>query len=232
MRSRDFTPGTLKSALIISPHPDDESLGCGGTAALLSRSGVRVSVLFVTDGGGSHPGHTTLSPSKIAVIRREEACSAADALGIDLRNVTFLGAEDGTLGGLDEGGGKAIADRLEGLLRRARPDTVLLPCRRDGSSEHEATFILFQAAMRRSGGLPRVLEFPVWAWRNPLRLLRPMISSRTVWRVRYPGMMEVKRRALGSHASQVLPLPPDPRPALPPDFVAEFQVPEEFLFER
>lgn len=42
--------------LVVAPHPDDETLGCGGTLALHARGGDSVTVLVVTDGGGSRAG--------------------------------------------------------------------------------------------------------------------------------------------------------------------------------
>src|SRR5690606_38092378 len=41
--------------LVIAPHPDDETLGCGGVIALATCRNVRVHTVFVTDGGASHP---------------------------------------------------------------------------------------------------------------------------------------------------------------------------------
>ena len=38
----------LKTAVVIAPHPDDETLGAGGTIARLSSAGVRVCVLIVS----------------------------------------------------------------------------------------------------------------------------------------------------------------------------------------
>ena len=38
----------IKNAVIISPHPDDETLGVGGTIKKLSKNGTNVSVLVVS----------------------------------------------------------------------------------------------------------------------------------------------------------------------------------------
>ncbi len=43
-------PPAFRRALVIAPHPDDETLGCGGTMALLADGGAAVTVLTVTDG--------------------------------------------------------------------------------------------------------------------------------------------------------------------------------------
>src|SRR5689334_3255841 len=46
-----------KPALIISPHQDDEVLGCGGVIGLKREQGIPVQVVFITDGAGSHSWH-------------------------------------------------------------------------------------------------------------------------------------------------------------------------------
>ena len=38
----------IKSALIIAPHPDDETLGVGGTIAKMVKKGIKVNVLIVS----------------------------------------------------------------------------------------------------------------------------------------------------------------------------------------
>ncbi|MHC5832664.1 MAG: PIG-L deacetylase family protein, partial [Nostoc sp.] len=41
--------------LIVAPHPDDETLGCGGAIALLRSLNCHVQVLVISDGTLSHP---------------------------------------------------------------------------------------------------------------------------------------------------------------------------------
>lgn len=40
------------TVLVIAPHPDDETLGCGGIIAQMLQNDVTVAVLLVTDGNG------------------------------------------------------------------------------------------------------------------------------------------------------------------------------------
>jgi hypothetical protein len=43
-----------RSAVVFAPHPDDETLGCGGTIVRKIRAGARVRLVVMTDGGSSH----------------------------------------------------------------------------------------------------------------------------------------------------------------------------------
>ena len=218
--------------LVVAPHPDDETLGCGGTIALLVKAAVSVEIIFVTDGSASHPSHPTYSPEQIGALRAEEARVATGILGVDWSKVTFIGAKDGTLASMDEASSRSIVDALSAALRRVSPEAVVLPCRGDGSSEHDAAFACVRRALRQASASPRVLEFPVWAWRNPTRLVRPLLTSRRVWRAVLGRQIDTKIAALASYASQTRPLPPETKPVIPEDFASEFTVPEEYFFEK
>ena len=41
--------------LVLAPHPDDETLGCGAALAAAVTAGYAVRVVAATDGDGSHP---------------------------------------------------------------------------------------------------------------------------------------------------------------------------------
>jgi LmbE family N-acetylglucosaminyl deacetylase len=70
--------------LVLAPHPDDETLGCGGAIALHSRAGDAVCVVIVTDGGRSRAGGR--GPAEIRRLRHAEARAAVARLGpVDLR---------------------------------------------------------------------------------------------------------------------------------------------------
>ena len=135
-----------------------------------------VQVAFITDGSASHPNHPTVSPSDLAALRTSEARAATRVLGVDGSRVVFLGASDGTLSKLGGVPLKEIVDALTTLLLQVEPKTLLLPCRADGSSEHDAAFLLVSRALEISGVRPRIFEFPVWSWWNPYLLLNSMFT--------------------------------------------------------
>ena len=67
---------------MLAPHPDDETLGCGGTILLHRQAGGVVRVLIVTDGRASRAGG--LGPDEMARRREGEARHAMASLGVEL----------------------------------------------------------------------------------------------------------------------------------------------------
>ncbi len=92
--------------MVFSPHPDDESLGTGGLIQRVLEAGGKVKVVFITSGDGFPEGverenhisnPTAKDYRKYGAERREEALKAAATLGINVRDVIFLGFPDGGL---------------------------------------------------------------------------------------------------------------------------------------
>jgi LmbE family N-acetylglucosaminyl deacetylase len=231
-RSRGLDLAGLTTVLAIAPHPDDETLGCGGTLALLARRHPSVHVLFITDGAASHPGHPIVSPQALAATRLEEARRATQLLGIHRQNVSFMGEQDGSLGHIAEAHRRELTRRMAGALAAIRPDAILLPGRSDGSCEHEAAFALVRDAVELSGGSPRILEFPIWSWWNSLRLAGTLIARARIWRVDVRSVHEAKAAALACYVSQTKAIPPDTDPALPEGFALMFLGRYEYYIEH
>jgi LmbE family N-acetylglucosaminyl deacetylase len=231
-RARPFPARALKSVLVFAPHPDDETLGCGGAVACLELAGAIVHIAFVTDGGASHPEHPLLSVPDLIALRRNEAQAATASLGVEWGRVFFIDAHDGTLAAMGPKESEKIVLKIAALLAKISPDAIFLTCRRDGSTDHDSTFILVSRALQKAPNEPRIFEYPIWSWRNPLLLLKPILSSRAVWRADIKGVLDRKAAALGAYASQIRPIPPDRLPMLSQEFTSEFMVPEEFFFEQ
>jgi len=231
LRSRPYPMKQDTATIVFAPHPDDEVLGCGGLLTLKRREGSPVGVVYITDGRASHPSHPVITPEMLAVQRQAEAQKAMGLLGVERTALQFLGVPDGTLMHLDGPATDGLVSRIAGVLRSTRPGEILLPWRRDGSSEHDSAFIFVTRALEQAGLRPRVMEFPVWSWWNPLLLIRPLLDCRRIWRMDFRGYENVKRQALAAYASQVRPAPPWEKAVLSPRFVSFFLSHEEFFFE-
>jgi LmbE family N-acetylglucosaminyl deacetylase len=230
-RGRDGADLAGRRLMVLAPHPDDETLGCGATIAQARAGGSRVTVVVATD--GRHSGRSLLlSPEDLAAVRAAELHSACAALGVGGDHVHQLGYHDGTLR-LDPDG---LASRLAGLFVADRPDVVLMPCAQDQHVDHAA---LHLAARRAAVALPAVqlLSYPVWTWiRGPWFLDAPALHRPALlgWAIRQAsigrwvrvgtgGHLTAKRTALGAYASQTTNYTGEPTWSyLPPEYLSLF----------
>jgi LmbE family N-acetylglucosaminyl deacetylase len=111
--------------MAVLAHPDDESLGCGGTLAKYAAEGVETFLVTATRGeagrfrgippGDGHPG-----AAELGRIREAELRAAAARLG--LREVALLDYRDQEL---DRAEPRQAVSRIVRHLRRVRPQVVL-----------------------------------------------------------------------------------------------------------
>ena len=112
--------------MAVLAHPDDESLGVGGTLAKYASAGVDVFLITATRGDSGrfrgyrlgdpqHPGRLAL-----ANIRESELRGAASALGV--REVSILGYSDQQL---DQASPREAVNTIARHIRRAQPDVVV-----------------------------------------------------------------------------------------------------------
>lgn len=145
------------SLMLVAPHPDDETLGLGATAAMLASRGAPVQVVSVTDGGASHAGLSARQRGELERMRRAELGGATALLG--LVPPIRLGLRDGELGACTA----ELTDMLSGLLASAGPGAwCAATWRGDGHPDHEAVGAAAAAAAERTGAM--LLEYPVWMW--------------------------------------------------------------------
>lgn len=218
--------------VVFAPHPDDETLGCGGLIARKRYEGLPVHVVFVTDGGGSHLKHPHLSVPEVIAWRKREATAALRELGVESCAVHFLNEPDGTLDRITPERAQALRASISALLRQLQPEEVLLPCRRDASSEHDAAFEIIMPALRQTGLRPAVWQYPIWSWWNPLLMFRHIITASA--RVRLPNadFTLSKRTAIACYASQIGPTPPWKDAVIPPDLLATLRADTEYFFRH
>ena len=83
-----------KKIIIFAPHPDDETLGCGGTIAKRISEGYEVFVVVMTDGRYAFMNVLDIdsdpTPEELKEIRKEEVKRATGILGVPEENLVFL----------------------------------------------------------------------------------------------------------------------------------------------
>jgi LmbE family N-acetylglucosaminyl deacetylase len=108
--------------MVITAHPDDESLGTGGTLAKYAAEGVETYLVTATRGEHGWFGDQQDYPGPEALGRMREAELLAAAQALGLREVQFLDYVDGEL---DEADPAEAVAQISGHLRRVRPDVVI-----------------------------------------------------------------------------------------------------------
>ncbi|MFC7690277.1 PIG-L deacetylase family protein [Paeniroseomonas aquatica] len=83
-----------RTTLVLAPHPDDESLGCGGLIAEACARGRPPVVAVLTDGTMSHPNSPSHPAPRLRALREAEAQAAVESLGLGAHRLYFLGLRD------------------------------------------------------------------------------------------------------------------------------------------
>ena len=185
--------------VILAPHPDDESIGCGGLIAAARALGQRVEVIVLTDGSGSHPGSPTFPPERLAAVRRGEAAAAVAALGLPAACLSFLGLKD-TAAPMTGPGFEAAVDTIATVVDRAAATALFVTWNHDPHCDHEAAAAMAAAVGQRRRDL-RVWHYPIWGLHRPPG--EPIDAVPRGYRLDVASELPQKRRAIAAHASQL-----------------------------
>ncbi len=192
----------LGSTLVLAPHPDDESLGCGGLIQYLINQNSPVLVCFVTSGGASHPNSIKFPPSRLAKIREQEAIAACEILGLDASKILFLRESDSKLKTLTSDQNKEISLKLAKVLMENKISTLVLPWRRDPHSDHRASFKLGENAIAMLDQDIQLIEYPIWLWKNSIENDWPILDEVEIFRLEISDILSKKKQAIFAHQSQ------------------------------
>jgi len=160
--------------LVFAPHPDDETLGMGGTIALATSRGFPVTLVFMTNGDmGGNPD-----------IRQEEARQAAEILGID--RIFHLNLGDRRV--CSESLPEALLDEI---LTTTEPDLLFLPSFQEIHPDHRATTQKILAFLKKRG-----YHFDLWFYEvNRQGEVNRVIDIASV--------LDLKESAIECYASQI-----------------------------
>ena len=209
--------------VVVAPHPDDETLGVGGTIAELIARGIDVLVVSVSDGGAAYPDISRFDQLALEKTRRTELDRAAAILGV--RRLIRLGLPDGRIAEHEQ----QLADQLSVILAAEPPGTwCAATWQGDGHPDHEAVGRAAAQAVTHTGAT--LVEYPVWMWHwagpgDPdvpwERAAAVPLGRQAVGR---------KQNAAQCFRSQFDPSEPDSRPVLPPFVLRRLLAVGEVLF--
>ncbi len=141
-----------RRVLVLAPHADDETFGCGGTLAGLVDDGARLDVLVVTDGAGDEPDAE--ARRLVGERRLEETREALRRLGGGAARCAFL--PDRGLGRT----GDPLAAAIEGALLATLPDLVFVPSPVEVHPDHRAVAEAFLSLLAGDAGRRLVAALP------------------------------------------------------------------------
>ncbi len=186
----EWEPGA-ESVVVLAPHMDDETIGCGGTIAKHRARGAAVQVVFLTDG---RQGSSTLAAYtgearrqkeiELVQTRKREARLALQTLGVN--DHVFLDAEDGLLKS-----SASVAPALREILEQRRPDLVYVPFFLEQHADHWAATAVLLDAVQGTRLNFQCMSYEVWTPLFPNCL------------VKIDDTFELKKRALAHYASQL-----------------------------
>lgn len=144
----------MRRVLVICPHPDDESIGCGGTLRRHVLDGDIARAVFLTSGevGGG------VASAERARLRECEAVAASAILG--LADVEFWHEPDSALRARH-----ALAARLRAAVEAWRPDLLYVTHDREMHADHRAAARLVRRVLSTlppALAPPAVRMFEVW----------------------------------------------------------------------
>lgn len=218
-----------RGLVVVAPHPDDESLGCGGLIAEACARGVAVRLIVVSDGTGSHARSRRYPAPTLRALREVETIAAGYELGLSASAIEFLRLPDSHV---PTEGPQALAARnaIVAAAEACDAGAVCVTWCRDPHCDHAAAAALVAAA-RPLLGDARILSYPIWGW--TLAPQTDVGSAPLGLRFGMAQHVEAKAAAIAAHLSQTTNLIDDDPNGfrLSPDMLTRFTRPYEVFLE-
>lgn len=173
-----------KHVLVISPHPDDEAIGCGGSIAKHVAAGDEVDVIFLTSG---EKGRRGKPEDETRAIRESEAQDAAIIL--HLSNVEFWRQPDAKVRVT-----ASLVARLVNRIKEQGTSIIYVTHEQESHPDHKAAARLVKQAVRLLNGetpKPLVWMYEIW---TPLQKIGRVEDI--------SDFVDLKRRAIQAHKCQ------------------------------
>lgn len=129
--SKRLNVETLDNTLVIVPHPDDDTFGCGMLIKSLCDTKKRVDVIILSKGEAVLP-EKVIGRKELTDARRELAIAANKNLGLDVEHLHILDFPDNHF----EDATELSKQKLCNLLDSLKPSHVFIPNPWEGLKDH------------------------------------------------------------------------------------------------
>lgn len=217
------------TTLIVAPHADDESLGCGGVISLLRKYGQKVYILLLSDGTLSHPNSKDYPADRLRDLREKELLDASEILGLDTENVIFCRYSDRNVPATGDEQFDDAVTKISRMIEILKPQSIFVPWRRDPHPDHQAAFQLIDAAETFNA---KIYEYPIWLEELGEEGDSPSSEESMPFRLNISSVLTQKQNAISQHKSQITDLINDDPEGfrLSEEMLSRFNVPYETFF--
>jgi LmbE family N-acetylglucosaminyl deacetylase len=187
------------NVLVVAAHPDDELLGCGGTAARLAREGHSVYMAILGEGITSRHGQRDGADPKKLNSLHECSHRVADLLGV--KELTLHGLPDNRFDSLDL---LDVIKIVEELVERWRPTAVYTHHGGDLNVDHQVVSRAVLTAVRPMEGRPvrepymfEIASSTEWAFQQLAPVFKPnvFVNIESTLSLKVEGMLQYESEA-------------------------------------
>jgi LmbE family N-acetylglucosaminyl deacetylase len=206
------------AVLVLTPHPDDESLGCGGAIAAACAAGTAVTVVSITDGRKSHPNSKVFPTPLLIEVRQRELQHAVAHLTQNRGSVMCLGKAD--QGPLCAKQYQSFVRQLCDIVDEIDASALWTTWEGDPHPDHQIAADLAHSVCRERPSLA-LWRFPIWGrFTENYKATEGQLLRFDTSRFR-----DVKAKAIACHLSQMTRLVPDD----PEGFVMDPHMQQHFI---
>jgi LmbE family N-acetylglucosaminyl deacetylase len=149
---------------VISPHPDDEILGLGGSILKMLDEGAVITVLYLTDGDNSR---VWFNKEEIKRQRKNLSKQICKCLNIKESNIIRFHLADGYVPHPDQPGFNALVKSIKEIIESLKSEAVFCTHVQDyWPYDHVACSYAAEEAIKLSFVKPILFSYWVWAWYN------------------------------------------------------------------
>lgn len=190
--------------LVLAPHPDDESIACGGLLLAARDAGAARRVITFTDGDNNPWPQRWVEKrwridaaarARWGARRRAESGNALDALGVAANERVFLGYPDTALTSLILRDTSGIVSTVSEQFAKFKPTLIAFPVLADRHPDHSAVHIAARLASLGIESSARLLAYRVHGEDPSATAAAVGLSD---------SQREIKRNAIASHRTQMV----------------------------